>query len=72
MAAQIFKSVTSKGVRTREVQNAESKRDFIDKFKIPVKEADAEEYWLKLCKASEFYPKQNKEIVKELTLNHDN
>jgi len=43
MAAQIFKSVTSKGVRTREVQNAESKRDFIDKFKIPVKEADAVE-----------------------------
>ena len=34
MSAQFFRSVASKGVRTREFQNAESKRDFIDKFKM--------------------------------------
>jgi four helix bundle protein len=68
MASQIFRSGTSVGANTREAQNAESKRDFIHKFKIAAKEADEVEYWLKLCKASEFYPNPNEEIFKEITI----
>ncbi|MGK0412578.1 MAG: four helix bundle protein [Polaribacter sp.] len=68
MSSQIFRSGTSVGANTREAQNAESKRDFIHKFKIAAKEADEIEYWLKLCKASEFYPNPNEEIFKELTI----
>ena len=60
MASQIFRSGTSIGANIREAQNAETKRDFIHKFKISAKEADELEYWLRLCKASEFYPNPDK------------
>lgn len=56
MSSQIFRSGTSIGANIREAQNAESKADFIHKFKISAKEADELEYWLNLCKESEHYP----------------
>ncbi len=56
LARQLLKSGTSIGANSREAQNAESKADFIHKFKIAAKEADETEYWLLLCKASEHYP----------------
>lgn len=56
MASQIFRSGTSIGANIREAQNAESKADFIHKFKISAKEADELEYWLKLCDNSDHYP----------------
>ena len=40
----------------RESQNAESKPDFIHKFKIAAKEAEETEYWLLICKSSHGYP----------------
>ena len=39
MALQIFKSETSIGANINEAQNAESKADFVHKFKIIAKEA---------------------------------
>lgn len=53
---QLLKSGTSIGANVREAQNAESKKDFIHKFKIAAKEADESEYWIKLCAASQHYP----------------
>jgi four helix bundle protein len=52
VAKQLLKSGTSIGANIREAQNAESKNDFIHKFKIAAKEADETEYWLLLCKES--------------------
>ena len=46
---QLQRSGTSIGAYTREAQNAESKADFIHKFKIAAKEADETEYWLLLA-----------------------
>jgi four helix bundle protein len=66
MASQIFRSVTSIGANIREAQNAESKADFIHKFKIAAKEADEIQYWLSLCKESEFYPSPSEELFKEI------
>ena len=60
MASQIFRSGTSIGANIREAQNAESKADFIHKFKISAKEADELEYWLKLCNESQHYPSSGK------------
>ena len=40
IANQLLKSGTSIGAQVREAQNAESKADFIHKFKIAAKEAD--------------------------------
>lgn len=53
---QIIRSGTSIGANVKEVQNAESKADFIHKMKIALKEADESEYWLFLCKNIESYP----------------
>jgi four helix bundle protein len=66
MASQIFRSGTSIGANTREAQNAESKADFIHKFKIAAKEADELYFWLTLCKASEFYPDPDERLFTEL------
>ncbi len=56
IARQLLKSGTSIGANVREAQNAESKADYIHKFKIAAKEAEETDYWLLLCKLSESYP----------------
>ena len=56
IANQILKSGTSIGANVREAQNAESKADFIHKFKIAAKEIEETIYWLELCKFSNNYP----------------
>jgi four helix bundle protein len=50
LANQLQRSGTSIGANSREAQNAESKADFIHKFKVSAKEADETEYWLLLSK----------------------
>ncbi|PKA98363.1 four helix bundle protein [Flavobacteriaceae bacterium MAR_2009_75] len=66
MASQIFRSGTSIGANIREAQNAESKLDFIHKFKISAKEADELKYWLEICNSSEFYPNPKESLMKNL------
>ena len=56
---QLLKSGTSIGANIREAQNAESKADFVHKFKIAAKEIEETKYWLELCKLSENYPSTN-------------
>ncbi len=56
IAKQLLRSATSIGANVYEAQNAESKIDFIHKFKIAAKEIEETRYWLILCKHSENYP----------------
>ena len=56
IANQLLKSGTSVGANIREAQNAESKADFIHKFKIAAKEIEETLYWLDLCRFSDNYP----------------
>jgi four helix bundle protein len=56
IANQLLKSGTSVGANSFEAQNAESKADFIHKFKIAAKEAEETQYWLLICKHSKNYP----------------
>jgi four helix bundle protein len=56
---QLLKSGTSIGANVWEAQNAESKNDFIHKFKIAAKESDETAFWLSLCKHSKNYPDCN-------------
>jgi four helix bundle protein len=56
LANQLFRSGTSVGANTWEAKDAESKADFIHKFKIAAKEANETMYWLLLCKKVESYP----------------
>ena len=53
---QLLKSGTSIGANVHEAQNAESKIDFIHKFKIAAKEVEETKYWLRLCKEAKSYP----------------
>ncbi|MES2411085.1 MAG: four helix bundle protein [Bacteroidota bacterium] len=53
MASQIFRSGTSIGANIREAQNAESKADEI-------------QYWLAICKESEFYPNPSEELDQQI------
>ncbi len=59
IANQLLKSGTSIGANVHEAQNAESKNDFIHKFKIAAKEVEETKYWLVLCKNSSSYPECN-------------
>ena len=65
IANQLLKSGTSIGANIREAQNAESKADFIHKFKIAAKEIEETIYWLELCKYSENYPKSD-ELMEQI------
>jgi four helix bundle protein len=67
VARQILKSGTSVGANIHEAQNAESKLDFIHKFKIAAKEADETQYWLMLCEHSKNYP-DTKALMDNLTV----
>jgi len=66
MASQLFKSGTSIGANIREAQNAESKTDFIHKFKVAAKEAEETEYWLSLCNASASYPSPSSDLLQKI------
>jgi four helix bundle protein len=63
LSNQLFRAGTSIGANAREAQNAESKADFIHKFKISAKEADETEYWLLLCNHSNKLPNSTHLIV---------
>lgn len=56
IARQLLRSATSIGANVHEAQNAESKADFIHKFKIAAKEVEETKYWLVLCNESNLYP----------------
>ncbi len=62
---QLLKSATSIGANVHEVQNAESKIDFIHKFKIAAKETEETKYWLILCQHSKNYP-DCEQLLKDL------
>ncbi len=56
LSQQLCKSGTSIGANSNEAQDAESKADFIHKFKIAAKEVRETKYWLQLCKQAPQYP----------------
>ena len=66
IANQLLKSGTSIGANIKEAQSAESKADFIHKFKIADKEIKETEYWLMLCQKAKKYPSPSSEIVDKL------
>ncbi len=72
LSRQLFRSGTSIGANAMEVQNGESKADFIHKMKIAAKEAEESQYWLWVCQFSNTYPdcsnlqKKMKKLIKFL------
>ena len=66
IAKQLLKAGTSIGANIREAQSAESKADFVHKFKIADKELRETEYWLLLCIKSKKYPNPDMIIMDNL------
>ena len=53
LADQVIRSGTSVGANVEEADAAESKKDFIHKMKLALKEAQETRYWLRIIIASE-------------------
>ena len=53
LSNQLLRSGTSIGANVREAQQGQSKKDFISKMSIALKEAAETEYWLVLLKESD-------------------
>ena len=70
ISRQLLKSGTSIGANAVEAQNAESKADFIHKFKVAAKEGEETEYWLLLCDHSKDYPDAKPLLLKATSLNN--
>ena len=72
---QVLRSGTSIGANITEAQGAITKKDFINKLHIALKEARETEYWLELLKATNYLTtdefdninSDSKEIIKLLT-----
>ena len=54
MSKQLLKSSTSIGANVAESRLAQSKKDFISKMHIALKEANESEYWIKLLWKGEY------------------
>ncbi|SCX77742.1 four helix bundle protein [Alkaliphilus peptidifermentans] len=63
ISRQLLRSGTSVGANIVEAQDAESKKDFIHKLSISLKEANETRYWLRLIRDSH---EVEKEIVEPL------
>lgn len=74
LSKQLMRSGTAIGALVRESEQAESKKDFIHKLAIALKEANEKEYWIDLIIAGKYLNEKNfndiqieiKEIIKIL------
>ncbi len=68
LSKQLLRSGTAVGALVREAEHAESKKDFIHKMAIALKEANETEYWIELLKETNFLNKNEyKSIITEAT-----
>lgn len=58
LAKQFLRSGTSIGANCKEAVSAQSKKDFISKYEIALKEARETEYWIEVMIEAEIVPKQ--------------
>ena len=58
LSKQLLRSGTAVGAIIREAEHGESKKDFIHKLSISLKEANESKYWLDLLLATEFITKE--------------
>ncbi len=54
LTKQLIRSATSIGANCHEAEHAESKKDFIHKLSVALKEANETQYWLNLMKATNY------------------
>lgn len=68
LSKQLLRSGTSIGANIAEAVQGQSKRDFIMKMNISLKEASETQYWLRLLEATDYLTKaENASILKDCT-----
>ena len=63
LSKQLLRSGTSVGANVKEAINAQSKKDFISKMNIALKEAAESEYWIELLYETEYITKKEYESL---------
>ena len=63
LSNQILRSGTSIGANVTESQDAQSRKDFISKLSIALKEAKETRYWLKLLMETDYLPSAHPRIL---------
>ena len=62
LSKQLLRSGTSIGANVNEAQDAQSKKDFISKMSIALKEARERKYWVQLRTGTDYLPKQHTKV----------
>jgi len=62
LAKQLLRSGTSIGANVNEAQDAQSRRDFISKMSIALKEARETKYWIRLLTETDYLPEQHTKV----------
>jgi four helix bundle protein len=63
LSRQLLRSGTSIGANVTESQDAQSRKDFISKLSIALKEAKETRYWIKLLIATNYLPENHKNVL---------
>nr|WP_315028638.1 four helix bundle protein [uncultured Chryseobacterium sp.] len=63
LSKQLLRSGTAVGALIRESEHAESKKDFLHKMSIALKEANETKYWLELLRDSEYITFSDFEVI---------
>ena len=63
LSRQLMKCGTSIGANVREAQQAQSKKDFLSKISIALKEASKTKYWIRLLHATEYLSAQEYQSI---------
>jgi len=66
LSKQFLRSITSIGANVHEAYEAESKKDFIHKLSISLKEVKEADYWIRLIKATNLVNIDSEELNKKL------
>jgi len=62
LSKQLLRAGTSIGANVTEAQDAQSKKDFISKISIALKEAKESRYWIALLIETDYLPKTNEKV----------
>jgi len=63
LSKQFLRSATSIGANVHEAWNAQSRRDFVHKLNIALKEANETQYWLTLLFAGEYFSAREHDAI---------
>ena len=67
LSKQLLRAGTSIGANITEAQDAQSKKDFISKLSISLKEAKESKYWIALLIETDYLSKNDKHVQSLLT-----